>query len=95
MPEPLRVDSGELTAGERLTALSEGRRVVVRTEVFEGSHEVTLRRDNETFYCDTPTVLYKHYSEAEMRPCIDRMGYAQSDDLDDPDGEDAGIEAEG
>jgi hemin uptake protein HemP len=77
MAEPLRAKSGELTADEILAALREGRRVVIETEMLGGSHEVTLRHDGTTFYCDTPTTLHKHDAEAEMRTCIDRMGYAR------------------
>jgi hemin uptake protein HemP len=77
MPEPLRAKSGELTADEILSALLDGRRVVIETEMLGGSHEVTLRHDGTTFYCDTPTTLHKHAEESEMRTCIDRMGYAR------------------
>ena len=80
MSDPLRVDSGELTAEEIIAALEEGRRVVVRAEILGGVHELTLRRDGETFYCDTPTTLHKHSTAAEMRTCIDKMGYAKTDD---------------
>ena len=76
---PLRVDSGELTAEEILVALLEGRRVVVRTTMFGSDHEVTLRHDGTIFYCDTPTTLHKHTSEAGMRECIDEMGYAAAE----------------
>ena len=92
MPDPLRVDSGELTAEEILAALDEGRRVVVRTEMLGGTHEVTLRHDGETFYCDTPTTLHKHQSEDEMRACIAKMGYARP--ADDAPGDDAGTAVE-
>ncbi|WP_129114071.1 hypothetical protein [Halegenticoccus tardaugens] len=79
MQEPLRARAGELTAEEILAALDEGRRVVIETEMLGASHEVTLRHDGETYYCDTPTTLHKHESEAEMRSCIDKMGYGRSD----------------
>jgi hypothetical protein len=77
MAEPLRVEAGELTAEEILEALRDGRRVVVRTQMLGGNHEVTLRHDGATFYCDTPTTLHKHTDEEGMRSCIDRMGYAR------------------
>jgi hypothetical protein len=38
---------------------------------------VTLRRDDEFFYCDTPTTLHKHVTGAEMRECLDQQGYAR------------------
>jgi hypothetical protein len=78
MAEPLRVESGELSAEEILDALNAGRRVVILTEMLGETHEVTLRHDGTTFYCDTPTTLHKHDDEAEMRTCIDRMGYART-----------------
>jgi hemin uptake protein HemP len=83
MPEPLRIDSGELTADEILTAVQEGRRVVVRTEMLGGTYEVTLRHDGTIFYCDTPTTLHKHEDEEGMRTCIAKMGYARGEPADD------------
>lgn len=80
MPGPLHVKSGELSADEILTALREGRRVIVETEMLGGVHEVALRRDGDTYYCDTPTTLHKHSDEEEMRACIDKMGYGRVDD---------------
>ena len=76
--EPLRADAGELTADEILDALREGRRVIVRTEMFGSSYDLALRHDGTTFYCDTPTRLHKHDSEAEMRQCIEQMGYSRN-----------------
>jgi hemin uptake protein HemP len=80
MEEPLRVKAGDLSAEEILTALREGRRVVIETELFGGTHEVTLRHDGSTYYCDTPTTLHKHTEETEMRECIERMGYGDGSD---------------
>ena len=77
MPEPLRADAGELTSEEIIDALQDGRRIVIRKEMLGGVHEVTLRHDGSIYYCDTPTTLHKHESEAEMRTCIDKMGYAR------------------
>ena len=75
---PLRVSAGELSEGEILAALEEGRRVVVETDAL-GGHTVTLRHDGEVYYCDTPTTLHKHRRREEMRACIEKMGYARDD----------------
>lgn len=75
----LTIDSGELTADEILDALADGQRIVVRAEMLGGTHEVTLRHDGTTYYCDTPTTLHKHDAEDEMRTCIERMGYGRND----------------
>ena len=73
---PLVTTAGEMSVEELLAALKDGRRVVVRTEFLGSEHEVTLRWDGETYYCDTPTRLHKHTSEDEMRTCIENQGYA-------------------
>ena len=80
MAEPLRVKSGELSAEEILSALREGRRVVIEAEMLGGVHEVTLRMDDNFYYCDTPTTLHKHPDEDGMRACIDKMGYAKREE---------------
>lgn len=77
MTEPLRTSAGERSVDELLAALDEGRRVVIRTTLAGSEHEVTLRRDGDVFYCDTPTRLHKHESREEMRTCIENQGYAR------------------
>ncbi|WP_410766195.1 hypothetical protein [Haloferax sp. DFSO60] len=77
MPEPLHIESGELTADEILDHLRDGRRLIVRAEMLGGIHEVTLRHDGKIFYCDTPTTLHKHEDEEGMRTCVMKMGYAK------------------
>lgn len=75
MAEPLVIDSGEVSTNEVLATLHDGRRVVVRTDLLGEDHEVTLRWDGETYYCDTPTRLHTHDDESEMRACIEEQGY--------------------
>jgi len=75
MGDPLVIDAGDLDVEEMMTALDEGRRLVVRTEFLGEEHQVTLRHDGETYYCDTPARLHKHTSEDEMRQCLRRQGY--------------------
>lgn len=75
MPEPLVVDAGERSVEELLSVLEDGRRIVVRTEFLGSEHEVTLRREGETYYCDTPTRLHRHESATEMRECLTNQGY--------------------
>jgi hypothetical protein len=74
--EPLAIDAGELTSDELLEALDSGRRVIVTTEFLGAEHEVTLRTDGDTYYCDTPTRLHTHDSTEEMRRCIENQGYS-------------------
>jgi hypothetical protein len=73
----LEIEPGDLTAGEILDALDDGTRIVVRLEMLGGVHEVTLRHDGSTYYCDTPTTLHKHDDSDDMRTCIEEMGYGR------------------
>lgn len=82
MTEPLVVEAGELSVEAVLSSLKEGRRVIVRTEFVGATHEVTLRWDGETYYCDTPTRLHRHDDEAEMRGCIEKYGYGRAEETD-------------
>lgn len=75
----VRVRAGELTADEIIAALVSGTRVIVTVDLFGSTTDIALRHDGEIYYCDTPTRLHKHQSEAEMRNCIERMGYSRSD----------------
>lgn len=80
MPKPpLSVRAGELTADEIVSALNEGRRVLVTVNMMGTDRTVTLRYDGTTYYCDTPTRLLKHKSEPEIRACILDMGYARDE----------------
>jgi len=76
MTDPLVIDAGELNVEEMMTKIEAGRRLIVRTEFLGSEHEVTLRRDEELYYCDTPAHLHKHSSEEEMRHCLQKQGYA-------------------
>ncbi|WP_123535755.1 hypothetical protein [Halosimplex salinum] len=69
------VDAGEMDADALLARIKSEGRVRVRTEFLDAEHEVTLRWDGTTFYCDTPTRLHKHDSESEMRTCLQNQGY--------------------
>jgi hemin uptake protein HemP len=74
---PLTIEAGEMTASEIIDALDDGRRIVVRADLFGSEREMTLRHDGETYYCDTPTRLHKHADEEDMRACIEKMGYGK------------------
>jgi len=80
MGETRVIEAGELDPEELLAELEAGHRIIVRTEFLGAEHEVTLRHDGETYYCDTPTRLHKHTTAEEMRTCLERQGYASTGD---------------
>jgi len=77
MTDPRVVDAGSLSADELLALIKSEGRVVVETEFLGSEHEVVLRFDGDTFYCDTPTRLHKHDDEGEMRACLEDQGYGE------------------
>jgi hypothetical protein len=80
MGETRVIQAGDCEPDELLSILEAGHRVIVETEFLGSTHEVTLRHDGETYYCDTPTRLHKHDSSEEMRTCLKRQGYASADE---------------
>lgn len=80
MERSITIEPGEHSATEILDRIKQGQRVLVRTTVAGTPHEIALRFDGETFYCDTPTRLHRHESEDEMRVCLEREGYSDLGD---------------
>ena len=78
MAPPTRVQPGELTVEEILERLHEGDRVVIERELLGGVHEITLRFDGNTYYCDTPTTLHRHDTPEGMRSCLDEQRYGSA-----------------
>jgi hypothetical protein len=77
MTDPPVIEAGEMDAEELLETIKREEHVLVRTEFLGSEHEVTLRWDGDTFYCDTPTRLHKHEDEQEMRVCLENQGYGR------------------
>ncbi|MFB6296449.1 MAG: hypothetical protein ABEH66_06380 [Halobacteriales archaeon] len=73
--EPVRLSPGDATAEEILDRLEDGDRVVLEREFLGSVHEVTLRYEGGTYYCDTPTTLHRHESAEDMRRCLDEQRY--------------------
>jgi hypothetical protein len=88
--DPVVLDAGEWTSDRIVEALEEGRRVVVHTTFMGSTYEVTMRWDGDTYYCDSPTRLYKHEDPEEFRGCLRRLGYSADADESDIDAPDAG-----
>jgi len=77
MTDPVVVTAGEMDTDALMETLKTERRIVVQTEFLGSEHEVTLRWDGDTFYCDTPTRLHKHDDEREMQTCLENQGYGR------------------
>ena len=67
---PLRIAPGDMTVEEILERLEAGQRIIIERDFLGSVHEVTLRYDGETYYCDTPTTLHRHQTIDGMRDCL-------------------------
>jgi hypothetical protein len=79
MGTPTVLDAGEYGTEAVLDELRAGNRVLVRTELAGSIHEVVMRFDGETYYCDTPTTLHRHETEEGMRACLEDQGYSRGE----------------
>jgi len=77
MREQITINAGEYDTDAVLEALRAGDRVLLRTDFAGSTHEVVLRFDGETYYCDTPTTLHRHETEGGMRTCLEDQGYSR------------------
>ena len=72
---PIRIEAGEVTVDAIIDHLHAGTRVVIERDLLGAVHEVTLRFDGETYYCDTPTTLHRHRTVEGMRECLSNERY--------------------
>lgn len=84
MADIRRVSRATLTSTEILRELDTGTRVVIEVELLGRTMEMTVRKREETYYCDTPVKLLTYDSREEMRNCLERYRLARSDG--DPEG---------
>ncbi|THE65194.1 hypothetical protein D8Y22_08230 [Salinadaptatus halalkaliphilus] len=78
MTETLRINRKDLTSREIVRELDAGNRVIVEVEVLGRSLNMALRRQAETYYCDTPMKLLTFETEEEMRACLERYRLASA-----------------
>lgn len=87
MGETIYVNRKDLTSGEILRALADGNRVIIEVEILGKTLQMALRRQNGTYYCDTPMKLLTFESEDEMRRCLERYRLARPEPADETDGD--------
>ncbi len=79
MSEIVRVGRGERTASEILSDLDDGRRVIIEVELLGRTIELSIRKRESTYYCDTPMKLMRYDSRDGMRTCLERYRLAKRD----------------
>ena len=76
MTEPIRVSRKEFSSDEVIERLDEGQRVVVTVEMLGVRRDVTLRKTNDEYVCDTGLKLLSYDDSAGMKSCIERLRLA-------------------
>lgn len=79
MTDPIRIDARELTSGEVLDLLKSGQRVVVEVSIVGISLDMSIRKQAETYYCDTPMKLLTYDTDEGMRNCLERYRLARAE----------------
>lgn len=70
----LEVSAADTTAPELIDRLDEGDRVVLEISKLGIKTDVTLRKREGTYYCDTPIKLLTYDSREGMQTCLERLG---------------------
>ncbi len=78
-PEPIRVSRKEFSSEEVLDSLDDGRRVIVKMGKLGIEKEVTLRKSDEEYVCDTGFKLMSYDNRKDMKNCIERLRLTSSD----------------
>ena len=72
-PQPVQISRKEFSSDDVLEYLDDGRRVLVTVGVLGVETEVTLRKTDGEYVCDTGLKLLTYEKREEMKQCIERL----------------------
>lgn len=78
-PDPVRIGRKEFSSDEVLEYLDEGRSVIVTMGKLGIEKEVSLRKSEDEYVCDTGFKLMKYDDRDDMKDCIERLRLTNSD----------------
>jgi hypothetical protein len=64
----------ETTSDELLSVLDDDQEVNLEVGSADSTHSVTLRKQGDTYYCDTSVKLYSYESHEELLSCLEELG---------------------
>lgn len=70
---PIRISRKEFSSEEVLDYLDDGRSVIVTMGKFGVEKEISLRKSDEEYVCDTGVKLLSYDDRDGMRECIERL----------------------
>lgn len=74
--DTIRVDRKEYSSDDILEQLDEGKRVVVTVAALGIERDVTLRKNDDEYVCDTGFKLMTYDDPQGMKTCIERLRLA-------------------
>ncbi len=77
--ETVQIDRKDHSSEEILELLDSGRRIVVTVEALGVQREVTLRKNDGEYVCDTGFKLMTYDDRGNMKKCIERLQLATRD----------------
>ncbi|SDR18286.1 hypothetical protein [Natronobacterium texcoconense] len=83
MTETIYVERKDLTSRQILENLNSGNRVIIEVDVLGKTLRMALRRQQGTYYCDTPMKLLTFESEEEMQACLERYRLARPESVEE------------
>lgn len=72
-PDPVRISRKELSSDEVLDYLDDGRSVIVTLGRMGIEKDITLRKSDEEYVCDTGLKLMSYDNRDDMKDCIERL----------------------
>lgn len=74
--ETIHIDRKEHSSGAIIEYLDSGKRVVLTVSALGIEREVTLRKSDGEYICDTGLKLMSYDDPGEMKQCIERLRLA-------------------
>ena len=75
----VEIDRKELTSAEVMDLVESGKRVVVALDVMGVSREVTIRKTDDQYVCDTGLKLMNYDDSEGLKACIERLRLAEAE----------------
>ena len=76
---PVRISRKEFTSQEVLDRIESGQRIIVTIDVFGSSKEITLRKTDDKYLCDTGLKLMSYEDRDGLKTCIERLRLVEDD----------------
>lgn len=77
--QAVKISRKEFSSAEVIEWVEEGQRVVVTIDVLGVERDVTLRKTDDEYVCDTGLKLMNYDDQAGLKTCIERLQLTDSE----------------